>query len=190
MLRYYNIPGKLLAEFWFLWSKKGQLWASARRRHHPFVHFFYSTVIYIIVLLLIIGSLTDWKSVSSDRQATSTEAATENSSEPSYFSSNAEITGEVEENDIPSDEPATVEPKPESDVVEQATNSAKTEIPTGIRSAMNAAFQSGETVRWETDGAKGYAVPSDPEPSTGCRRVHYSDDSRSGWTSQPETICP
>jgi len=190
MLKYYNIPGKLLAEFWFLWSKKGQLWASARRRHHPFVHFFYSTVIYIIVLLLIMGSLTDWKSMSRDRQAPSTQEAAENSSEPSYFSNNAVITSDADESDLPSDEPATSEPEPESDNVEKAKNSAKIEMPEGVRSAMNAAFQSGETVRWEADGTKGYAVPSEPDATSGCRQVHYSDDSRSGWTSQPETICP
>src|SRR3546814_15177017 len=57
ILTIYSFPGKLLAELWFLWSKKGQLWGSARRRHHPFVHFFYATVMYSIAALIITAAL-------------------------------------------------------------------------------------------------------------------------------------
>src|SRR3546814_11934393 len=63
-------------------------------------------------------------------------------------------------------------------------------VPSEITAAMATAFKTGEPVRWETGGAKGYAVPSVAETSTGCRTVHYSDDSKLGWTSPPETICP
>src|SRR3546814_18606103 len=59
ILTIYSFPGKLLAELWFLWSKKGQLWGSARRRRHPFVHFFYATVMYSIAALIITAALSE-----------------------------------------------------------------------------------------------------------------------------------
>src|SRR3546814_20609757 len=61
MLKAYNTPGRLLAELWFLWSKKGELWGSARRRNHPFVHFFYSTMIYAIAAFVAYLWLIAWK---------------------------------------------------------------------------------------------------------------------------------
>lgn len=48
MLKLYSLPGRILAELWFLWPKKGQIRASGRRRDHPFVHFFYSTAFYLV----------------------------------------------------------------------------------------------------------------------------------------------
>lgn len=45
---FYALPGKGLAHLWYLWPKKGQVWASARRVKSPFVHAFYSTIIYFI----------------------------------------------------------------------------------------------------------------------------------------------
>ncbi|WP_321326788.1 hypothetical protein [uncultured Parasphingorhabdus sp.] len=51
MLKIYNIPGKLLAELWYLWPKKGEVWASGRRRDHSFVHFLYSTIFYVVAAI-------------------------------------------------------------------------------------------------------------------------------------------
>lgn len=59
-----------------------------------------------------------------------------------------------------------------------------------IELAMKTAFSTGSPVRWESGNRKGYAVPSDVEPSTGCRSVYYSEDNRPSWTSQPTTMCP
>lgn len=65
------------------------------------------------------------------------------------------------------------------------------EVPTSvIEPAMRQAFEEGEPVRWEDGSESGYAVPSAPEPSTGCRNVYYSQDSRPGWRSSAETLCP
>jgi hypothetical protein len=50
MLSLYNLPGKILANLWYLWPKKGQVWASARRKDNRFVHFVYSTVVYAVLL--------------------------------------------------------------------------------------------------------------------------------------------
>lgn len=49
ILKLYSLPGKLIAELWYLWPKKGQIWASGRRREHGFVHFMYSTVFYLVI---------------------------------------------------------------------------------------------------------------------------------------------
>lgn len=56
--------------------------------------------------------------------------------------------------------------------------------------AMQRAFERGESVRWEDGDLKGYAVPSEPEASSGCRSIYYSIDGRPGWQSATKTICP
>ena len=53
-LKLYSLPGKLIAELWYLWPKKGQIWASGRRREHGFVHFMYSTVFYFILIAIFV----------------------------------------------------------------------------------------------------------------------------------------
>lgn len=190
MLKYYNLPGRVLAELWFLWSKKGELWGSARRRNHPFVHFFYSTMIYAIGAFVAYLSMADWKI---PRRETQDQSGYSAASDAAY--SESETTADEQS------EPISDEPEPEEAVVEASSVVAddfKTQGATGtssgptseIKSAMTSAFETGQPVRWEAGGTKGYAVPSEDEPSTGCRQVHYSEDSRPGWTSPPETICP
>lgn len=49
----YSLPGKILAHLWYLWPKKGEVWASARRRDHGFVHFLYSTVFYAVIAFIL-----------------------------------------------------------------------------------------------------------------------------------------
>lgn len=57
LFQLYCLPGKLIAELWYLWPKKGQVFASARRRDHGFVHFLYSTMLYLVtVFILLAGS--------------------------------------------------------------------------------------------------------------------------------------
>ena len=58
MWKLFCLPGRLIAELWYLWPKKSQTWASARRREHSFVHFFYSIVIYVIVAFFALGALS------------------------------------------------------------------------------------------------------------------------------------
>lgn len=55
-----------------------------------------------------------------------------------------------------------------------------------INQAIREAFLSGDPVRW----FRGYAVPSDPDPISGCRQVNFSDDEKPGWQSTPQTVCP
>jgi hypothetical protein len=57
---------------------------------------------------------------------------------------------------------------------------------TEIDQAIRHAFDEGKPVRW----SRGYAVPSETEPSTGCRQIYYSIDGRDGWQSPTSTICP
>lgn len=187
MMKYYNIPGKLLAEFWFLWSKKGQLWGSARRRDHPFVHFFYSTMIYIIAAFVTVASLTDWKLPKRSSQSSSAYSESEASAPDETSVSNNESSDA--DTQVAHEVPEEVAQEPAADEV-PAPTAAPSAQDGEIKAAMNSAFENGQPVRWETSGGKGYAVPSEAEASSGCRRVHYSDDSRPGWTSDPETICP
>ena len=55
MLSIYNLPGRIVANLWYLWPKKGQVWASARRKDNPFVHFVYSTVVYLLLLYILLA---------------------------------------------------------------------------------------------------------------------------------------
>lgn len=52
-LTLYCIPGRLIAEYKYLWPKKGQLWVSDRRRSHGFVHFLYSTGFYLAAFVML-----------------------------------------------------------------------------------------------------------------------------------------
>jgi len=54
-VRFFLLPGKILAELFYLWPKKGQIWASGRRRKHPFVHLFYSIIFWALILIFCIG---------------------------------------------------------------------------------------------------------------------------------------
>lgn len=189
-MKYYNIPGKLLAEFWYLWSKDGELWASGRRRKHPFVHFFYSTVIYIILGFAAYLWLTDWRFPESTNRTPS-----ELSSFPE--SSAADQTSPAADDELATEsEQATPEAmiaQPADDAITPPSPPAAEVIslpPSEIKQAMAAAFEGGQPVRWEGSGTAGYAVPSEADASSGCRHVYYSDDSRPGWTSPPQKICP
>lgn len=101
LLKLYCLPGKLIAELWYLWPKKGQIWASGRRREHGFVHFMYSTVFYLIALFVIAGSA----GVRRAETTTGTQASSnyvdgsdgprevsQPSSEPAYSPTNLEET--------------------------------------------------------------------------------------------------
>lgn len=194
MLKAYNTPGRLLAELWFLWSKKGELWGSARRRNHPFVHFFYSTMIYAIAAFVTYLSLTDWKIPRRETQDQSGYSAA-SGTEYSESDANSEDQPEANADEVESEpEQAEADADTSSVVADDFKAQGATATSSGptseIKSAMESAFETGQPVRWEAGSAKGYAVPSEPEPSTGCRQVHYSEDDRAGWTSPPETICP
>ena len=52
-LTLYCLPGRLIAEYKYLWPKKGQLWVSDRRRGHGFVHFLYSTGFYLAAFVML-----------------------------------------------------------------------------------------------------------------------------------------
>lgn len=63
-------------------------------------------------------------------------------------------------------------------------------IPTGLaENAMKEAFETGKIVRVESDGTKGYAVPSEPQDGTGCRSVEFTIDGASK-AERSKTICP
>lgn len=75
LLKIYNFPGKLIAELWYLWPKKGQIWASGRRRGHGFVHFMYSSIVYLVAAFVVTGSAGEKRS----------DAIAETSSETLHF---------------------------------------------------------------------------------------------------------
>lgn len=187
MLKLYNIPGRLVAELWYLWPKKGEIWASGRRREHPFVHFLYSTVIYLVAGLILTGSLSNWRSNDRSQDEATTDVTTGSLPEAEIYTPLSDDSAPTPLDDIQSDadivQASPVDPLP---MAAQPSPSASSEI----KSAMRDAFESGNTVRWESDDSKGYAVPSAIEAQTRCRTVYYSVDDRPGWTSSPETICP
>lgn len=188
MLKYYSVPGKLLAEFWFLWSKKGQLWGSARRRDHPFVHFFYSTIIYAITAFAVFVWMADWETPRREGENQSEYTAAIDPSPGEIISPEADEPESVAD-EAPADE-AQEFPAIADDHKTQGSAVTSSAPGNEIRSAMTSAFETGQPVRWEGEGVKGYAVPSEAEASSGCRQVYYSEDDRPGWTSPPETICP
>lgn len=178
----YCLPGRLLAEYWYLWSKKGQIWQSNRRRKHPFVHFFYSTVIYVVAFLII-------SIFSGDRSAHARYEA------PPTTAIEGTDNGESPEN-LTAIRPDQADPKARfqahaADPVEEvAEGSSDTPIPDhAIESAMAEAFKSGASVRVEGSGTTGYAVPSEPDHSSGCRTVAFTIDGDT-QSSQSKTLCP
>jgi len=189
-MKYYSFPGKLLAEFWFLWSKKGELWGSSRRRNHPFVHFFYSTIIYIILGFAAFLWLTDWKFPESTNRTPSELSSFAESSAADQTSPAADddqiAESEQTDAEAPLAQPAEEALAPPSPPAAEAISLP----PSEVKQAITAAFEGGQPVRWEGSGAAGYAVPSQADASSGCRHVYYSDDSRPGWTSPPQKICP
>ena len=62
LLKIYNFPGKLIAELWYLWPKKGQISASGRRRGHGSVHFMYSSIVYLIAVFVATSSAGEKRS--------------------------------------------------------------------------------------------------------------------------------
>jgi hypothetical protein len=58
-----------------------------------------------------------------------------------------------------------------------------------VRGAIDEAFRIGGTVRWESQGLRGYAVASTAN-SEGCRQVRYSVDNRPADEFPNIKICP
>src|SRR3546814_633672 len=134
ILTIYSFPGKLLAELWFLWSKKGQLWGSARRRHHPFVHFFYATVMYSIAALIITAALSE-KMPRDQHQAFASEVSSET---PSNSSAEIELASPIEENDA--EEPDQNEVLAEVDDAKSENKSRSEEHTSELQSLMRNSY--------------------------------------------------
>lgn len=134
----------------------------------------------IVGFLLILGSQSDG---STDAKSDSdTYQSTESSADGSGGTEVQPIEPTVAPPDtglIPSE---NIETGPDS---ESQADSIEPSI-SEIELAVQRAFESGKPVRW----ANGYAIPSEPEPSTGCRSVYYSIDEREGWQSAARTVCP
>lgn len=182
MMRFYNLPGRAIAELWYLWPKKGEVWASARRRSHPFVHFLYSTLLYLGVM--VIGVSIFSKSDASQMgvsSASGNQSISEFEAEQvtlfdgdAYFDENAEqsVTDELID-DLP----------PKFTLPDLSDSNA-------LSDAKRAAFVTGEASRWSDRGFEGYAVPSEAEPESGCRNVYFTLDNMDGWQSPTELLCP
>lgn len=182
--RIYCIPGRIIAEFWYLWSKKGQIWGSGRRRNHQFVHFFYSTVFWFITFLVVsLFSVAGTHKPSSDtassfnteRQVTDTELRDEPKPEVASLPQQADLDVSPNE-DMPDHGQAKAPDKPVLS-------------PDMFDNAMKEAFETGKTVRIESNGIKGYAVPSEPQTESGCRSIEFTIDGND-QASRSKTICP
>jgi len=68
----------MIAKLWYLWPKKGEVWASARRREHWFVHFVYSTVFYLITAIAIFPILLAGISSKGNRTSAESQALNNN----------------------------------------------------------------------------------------------------------------
>lgn len=178
----YCFPGRLLAEYWYLWSKKGQVWQSGRRRRHPFVHFFYSTVIFAFAYLAI-----------SLFSAVGTSRFPDDEDRPSPTVREPDGGAELSTVETPS---ADTIPGPELDHAIAAQPDGLLTAPIisephddQIGEAMDEAFSTGLPVRIDAEGIAGYAVPSDMESTTGCRSVAFSVDGES-HPARTKTYCP
>ena len=190
LLSAYNLPGRLLAELWYLWPKKGQIWASGRRRSHAFVHFLYSTVFYLITTFVLLGSLQKGE-VNRD------SSAIPNS--PELVAGYANSTGDqtARANELLDEASATEQPNVEpimalDESMEEGANPVsgdKSDTPS-LKEAMRKAFQTGQPSRWEEMQEAGFAIASEADKISGCRNVSYSLDARADWQSKPETFCP
>src|SRR3546814_17562692 len=122
---------------------------------------------YSIAALIITAALSE-KMPRDQHQAFASEVASET---PSNSSAEIELASPIEENDA--EEPDQNEVLAE---VDDAKSENKSEnpaygVPSEITAAMATAFKTGEPVRWETGGAKGYAVPSVAETRSEERSV-------------------
>jgi hypothetical protein len=52
-------PGKLIANYLYLFPARGTLWASRRRKDNSFVHFWYTTILYAVIgfVLLVLAAV-------------------------------------------------------------------------------------------------------------------------------------
>lgn len=57
MWHYYNLPGRFIAELEFLFPRRGQLWASRRRRESAIVHFLYATLFWIVAAIILFSAI-------------------------------------------------------------------------------------------------------------------------------------
>lgn len=109
-IRIYSLPGKIIAEIWYLWPKKGQIWASGRRRDHGFVHFMYSTIFYFVALFTILAGITNRPSRTSN---VLNQPAHSSLAEPAHSSE--------EESEYNQGSQASSEPTPTSTQIREST---------------------------------------------------------------------
>lgn len=142
LLKLYSLPGKLLAELWYLWPKKGEVWASSRRRDHGFVHFLYSTVMYVLAFFMFAAGSADKQTLASD-EAMQEVTASDNSQ-----------TSEVE---------YIVEPEtePTESLADEAENSVSVDLATDDDGA-GIVYESNQVVQPLPDSSEPVAESVDP----------------------------
>jgi len=176
----YCLPGRILAEYWYLWSKKGQVWQSGRRRKHPFVHFFYSTVIYAVASLVVSIYL------SADGRKARPSPHTASVIDRADTDKHAEHAETVESD-------RNLEYAPEAENMEETPDeTAPNEVAASeqvVEAAMMEAFTTGAAIRVIVNGTSGYAVPSEPDHQSGCRNVDLTIDGED-HPAKSAAICP
>lgn len=201
MLRFYNMPGRLIAELEFLFPKRGQIWSTRRRRESLLAHFLFSTCFYAVLLVVLFVVVI--ASMAPRRAATSEPAP----SAPTVDSGSA--VRPVEDGRLavsPVREPLAQEPLAAEKAPDLALSSSNSQASSfdrtpvaapatfepltsqAVKDAIHAALSTGETQRWKDGNFSGYAVPGAPD-ARGCRMVRYSVDQRAQANAPTVTAC-
>lgn len=197
MLKLYCLPGKLFASLGYLFPGKGQLWASARRRESRLAHFIFATPFWALVAFMALGAMGLRNGITMDSRPSlrPSEAGSKPIEQVAEFDADAEATTNVKPDKIEAVEPETRDKSADNiDPSQESASNDTSEIDdpgrrAAVREAVQKAFSSGETQRWEDGGLKGYAVASSPS-TDGCRNISYSVDSLPDAQFPPVKVCP
>lgn len=186
MLRFYCLPGKLIANLQYLFPghRRNTISATARRKDSQLAHFLLATPFWVIAFVLLLGLIGGLVAVFGKEIAPSRPhevgvifSAASNPAQPVDPLKTEESLTAIEAL-APSEGKAAVQSTPE--IVEPADSRAyavarPATSASSIEDAVSKAFASGEPVRWSADGRHGYAVPSSASPN-GCRNVQVAPD--------------
>ena len=185
MLRFYCLPGKLIANLQYLFPghRRNTISATARRKDSQLAHFLLATPFWVIALVPLLGLVGGLVAVVGKEIAPSRPRdvgvifnAASNPAQPDDPPKTEETLTAIETL-APREGKAAVQSA--SETVEPADSRAyaMTHLTpaSSIRDAVSRAFASGKPVRWSADGRSGYAVPSNAS-SNGCRNVQVAPD--------------
>lgn len=194
-------PGRIIAEIGFLFPKRGQLWASARRRESAFTHFLFSIVFWTIAAFFLYSYLNPTKQnvPRGERHVEDAAmqfsgaggAATTQPGVPDTSSGRSSpVIGAAGSGDKPRQDADALNAKDseQRDTTATTPNMADISSDPQVILAGRKAFEAGEPVRWKSSGVTGYATPSVPS-SDGCRMVRYSIDGNSADQYPAFKVC-